>query len=307
MSAETQLQTAAAVAPPAPEKKNPILTLLMVPAVGSLFVWMIVPLVMTIIFSFIRYNLLKPEEKGFAGFENYSYLAGDESFFPAIINTIVLMGSVLIITVVLGILLAILFDREFFGKNIATLFVIAPFFVMPTVSVLIWKNMIMDPVNGLIAAGMKALGLAPIDWFGNYPMLSIILIVSWEWLPFAFLILFTSLKSLDQEQKEAAAIDGAGPFQSFFYIVLPHLQRAIGVVVMMETIFLLSLFAEIYISTKGGPGYATTNLAFLIYSLGLGQFDIGVASAGGILAVILANIVATFMVRLMAQNLKGGR
>jgi len=218
-----------------------------------------------------------------------------------------LMGSVLIITVVLGILLAILFDREFFGKNIATLFVIAPFFVMPTVSVLIWKNMIMDPVNGLIAAGMKALGLAPIDWFGNYPMLSIILIVSWEWLPFAFLILFTSLKSLDQEQKEAAAIDGAGPFQSFFYIVLPHLQRAIGVVVMMETIFLLSLFAEIFISTKGGPGSATTNLAFLIYSLGLGQFDIGVASAGGILAVILANIVATFMVRLMAQNLKGGR
>src|SRR6516225_9568929 len=294
MSAETQLQTAAAVAPPAPEKKNPILTLLMVPAVGSLFVWMIVPLVMTIIFSFIRYNLLKPEEKGFAGFDNYSYLAGDESFFPAIINTIVLMGSVLIITV-------------FLGKNIATLFVIAPFFVMPTVSVLIWKNMIMDPVNGLIAAGMKALGLAPIDWFGNYPMLSIILIVSWEWLPFAFLTLFTSLKSLDQEQKEAAAIDGAGPFQSFFYIVLPHLQRAIGVVVMMETIFLLSLFAEIFISTKGGPGSATTNLAFLIYSLGLGQFDIGVASAGGILAVILANIVATFMVRLMAQNLKGGR
>lgn len=305
MSTGTQLQTSGAVAAPAPEKKNPILTLLMVPAVGSLFIWMIVPLAMTIFFSFIRYNLLKPDVSGFAGFENYSYLWGDESFFPAIINTIVLMGSVVIITVVLGTLLAILFDREFFGKNIATLFVIAPFFVMPTVSVLIWKNMIMDPVNGLVAVWLKTLGLPPIDWFGNYPMLSIIIIVSWEWLPFAFLILFTSLKSLDQEQKEAAAIDGAGPLQSFFYIVVPHLQRAIGVVIMMETIFLLSLFAEIFISTKGGPGNATTNLAFLIYSLGLGQFDIGVASAGGILAVILANIVATFMVRLLAQNLKG--
>jgi sorbitol/mannitol transport system permease protein len=305
MNTGTQVQPSGAVTAPAPEKKNPILTLLMIPAVGSLFIWMIVPLVMTIIYSFIRYNLMKPEVSGFAGFENYSYLAGDESFFPAIINTIVLMGSVLIITVVLGTLLAVLFDREFFGKNIATLFVIAPFFVMPTVSVLIWKNMIMDPVNGLVATWLKTLGLPPIDWFGNYPMLSIITIVSWEWLPFAFLILFTSLKSLDQEQKEAAAIDGAGHLQSFFYIVVPHLQRAIGVVVMMETIFLLSLFAEIFISTKGGPGSATTNLAFLIYSLGLGQFDIGVASAGGILAVILANIVATFMVRLLAQNLKG--
>ena len=305
MSTEAQLKSVGAVAAPAPEKKNPILTLLMVPAVGSLFVWMLVPLLLTIFFSFIRYNLLKPDISGFAGFENYSYLWGDESFFPAIINTIVLMGSVVIITVVLGTLLAILFDREFFGKNIATLFVIAPFFVMPTVSVLIWKNMLMDPVNGLFAVWLKTFGLPPIDWFGYYPMLSIVIIVSWEWLPFAFLILFTSLKSLDQEQKEAAAIDGAGPVQSFFYIVVPHLQRAIGVVIMMETIFLLSLFAEIFISTKGGPGSATTNLAFLIYSLGLGQFDIGVASAGGILAVILANIVATFMVRLLAQNLKG--
>lgn len=305
MSTGTQLQSSGTVAAPAPEKKNPILTLLMVPAVGSLFVWMLVPLLLTIFFSFIRYNLLKPDISGFAGFENYSYLWGDESFFPAIINTIVLMGSVVIITVVLGVLLAILFDHEFFGKNIATLFVIAPFFVMPTVSVLIWKNMLMDPVNGLFAVWLKTFGLPPIDWFGDYPMLSIIVIVSWEWLPFAFLILFTSLKSLDQEQKEAAAIDGAGPVQSFFYIVVPHLQRAIGVVIMMETIFLLSLFAEIFISTKGGPGSATTNLAFLIYSLGLGQFDIGIASAGGILAVILANIVATFMVRLLAQNLKG--
>lgn len=305
MSTGAQLQSFETVAAPAPEKKNPILTLLMVPAVGSLFVWMLVPLALTIFFSFIRYNLLKPDISGFAAFENYSYLWGDESFFPAIINTIVLMGSVVIITIVLGVLLAILFDREFFGKNIATLFVIAPFFVMPTVSVLIWKNMLMDPVNGLFAVWLKTFGLPPVDWFGNYPMLSIIIIVSWEWLPFAFLILFTSLKSLDQEQKEAAAIDGAGPIQSFLYIVVPHLQRAIGVVIMMETIFLLSLFAEIFISTKGGPGSATTNLAFLIYSLGLGQFDIGVASAGGILAVILANIVATFMVRLLAQNLKG--
>src|SRR5271165_6533040 len=209
MSVETQAQVPASVAPTI-ERKNPLLTLLMVPCVGSLLVWMIVPLALTIIFSFIRFNLMNPGVTGFAGFENYSYLWSDESFFPAIINTIVLMGSVLIITVVVGTLLAVLYDREFFGKNVATLLVIAPFFVMPTVSVLIWKNMIMDPVNGLIATGMKTLGLPPIDWFGNYPMLSIIVIVSWEWLPFAFLILFTALKSLDMEQREAAAIDGAG-------------------------------------------------------------------------------------------------
>jgi len=206
---------------------------------------------------------------------------------------------------VLGTLLAVLYDRDFFGKNVATLLVIAPFFVMPTVSALIWKNFIMHPVYGLIAFVLHKLGLPAVDWFGEYPLLSIIIIVAWEWLPFAFLILFTSLKSLDNEQKEAAAIDGATPIQLFFYIIVPHLQRAIGVVVMIETIFLLSIFAEIYTTTSGGPGHATTNLAFLVYSLGLQQFNVGIGSAGGILAVILANIVAYFLVKMLAQNLKG--
>ena len=112
----------------------------------------------------------------------------------------------------------------------------------------------MHPVYGFLAVFMNKLGLQPIDWFSTHPLLSIIIIVSWEWLPFAFLILFTSIKSLDQEQKEAAAVDGANPVQFFFYVTLAHLSRAIGVVVMIETIFLLSIFAEIYTTTSGGPG-----------------------------------------------------
>jgi sorbitol/mannitol transport system permease protein len=174
---------------------------------------------------------------------------------------------------------------------------------MPTVSALIWKNMIMHPVYGSVALFMQWLGLQPIDWFSQVPLLSVIIIVSWEWIPFSFLILVTALKSLDQEQKEAAAIDGAGPFTQFRFIVLPHLEKAIGVVVMIEMIFLLSIFAEIYTTTGGGPGNATTTLAYLVYALGLQQFDAGIASAGGILAIILANIVSIFLVRMLAKNL----
>ena len=306
MSVATQQPIAGPVGAPATaEKPNVLLALLEAPAIIVLLLWMIVPLAMTIYFSFIRYSLLNPDISGFAGIENYQFLTQDESFWPAIINTVLLMGAVLIITIVVGTLLAVLYDREFFGKNVATLLVIAPFFVMPTVSALIWKNFIMHPVYGLIAFVLQKVGLRGIDWFGDYPLLSIIIIISWEWLPFAFLILFTSLKSLDQEQKEAAAIDGANTIQLFFYIIVPHLQRAIGVVVMIETIFLLSIFAEIYTTTSGGPGHATTNLAFLVYSLGIQQFNVGIASAGGILAVVLANIVAYFLVKMLAQNLKG--
>ncbi len=306
MSVATQQPAVAPTgAPESADKPNRMLALLQAPSVIVLFLWMIVPLLMTIYFSFIRFSLVNPDVKGFAGIENYQFLVEDESFWPAIINTVILMGAVLIITVALGTLLAVLYDRDFFGKNVATLLVIAPFFVMPTVSALIWKNFIMHPVYGLVAFVLQKLGLHAIDWFGDFPLASVIIIIAWEWLPFAFLILFTSLKSLDPEQKEAAAIDGANPIQLFFFIMVPHLQRAIGVVVMIETIFLLSIFAEIYTTTSGGPGHATTNLAFLVYALGLQQFNVGIGSAGGILAVILANIVAYFLVKMLAQNLKG--
>ncbi|MFC0398384.1 carbohydrate ABC transporter permease [Paraburkholderia rhizosphaerae] len=275
------------------------------PSVAVLLLWMTIPLAMTIWFSFTRYNLLNPDARGFAGFDNYRYLATDPSFWPSIVHTLQLIISVLVITVVGGVLMAVLFDRKFYGQGVARLLAIAPFFVMPTVSALIWKNMILHPVYGLVAGAMRAVGLTPIDWFATYPLTAVIIIVAWQWLPFAFLILFTAIQSLDQEQKEAARIDGAGPLAMFFYITLPHLRRAIAVVVMMETIFLLSIFAEIYTTTGGGPGNATTNLSYLIYALGLQQFDVGLASAGGILAVIVANIVSFFLVKMLAKNLKG--
>jgi sorbitol/mannitol transport system permease protein len=275
------------------------------PSVGVLLLWMAIPLAMTIWYSFSRYNLLNPDLKGFAGIDNYRFLVTDPSFVPSIAHTIELIGSVLVITVVGGVLMSVLFDRKFYGQGVARLLAIAPFFVMPTVSALIWKNMILHPVYGLVAGAMRAVGLQPIDWFADYPLFAVVMIVAWQWLPFAFLILFTAIQSLDQEQKEAAKIDGAGPFAMFFYITLPHLKRAIAVVVMMETIFLLSIFAEIYTTTAGGPGNATTNLSYLIYAVGLQQFDVGIASAGGILAVVLANIVSFFLVRMLAKNLKG--
>jgi len=285
--------------------RRPAARWLTTPSVALLVLWMAVPLAMTIWFSLSHYNLLNPDIHGFAGLSNYKFLATDASFLPSIVNTIVLIGSVLLITVVGGVLLSVLFDREFPGQGIARVLAISPFFVMPTVSALVWKNMILHPVYGVLAVAMRAVGLEPIDWFSTYPLFSVIVIVAWQWLPFAFLILFTAIQSLDQEQKEAARIDGAGAFAMFFYITLPHLRRPVAVVVMIETIFLLSIFAEIYTTTGGGPGTATTNLSYLIYSLGLQQFDIGLASAGGILAVILANIVSFFLVRMLAKNLKG--
>ena len=274
------------------------------PAVLLLLGWMIVPLSMTIYFSFLNYNLLTPGVRDFIGFTNYEFFLTDPAFFAAMGNTLLLVGGVLVITVFGGIALALLLDQPMWGQGIVRILVIAPFFVMPTVSALVWKNMFMNPVNGLFAHAAKFLGLAPFDFLAHAPLFSIILIVAWSWLPFATLILLTALQSLDRDQLEAADMDGASKWSVFIYIVLPHMSRAITVVILIQTIFLLSVFAEILVTTNGGPGTASTNITYLVYAQSLLQFDVGGGSAGGIVAVILANIVAIFLLRMIGKNLE---
>lgn len=277
--------------------------LMMAPSVGLLLIWMIVPLSMTLWFSFQNYNLLNPANVSFAGLFNYRYFYTDPAFFQSIWNTMLIVGGVLFITIFGGTLLALLLDQPIFGQGIVRILVISPFFVMPPVAALIWKNMIMHPGYGVLADINRALGLSPVDWFAQYPLLSIVIIVAWQWLPFATLILLTALQSLDGEQQEAAEMDGARFIDKFIYLTLPHLARAITVAILIQTIFLLGVYAEILVTTNGGPGYASTNLVFLIYRTALLGYDVGGASAGGIIAIILANIVAIFLMRAVGKNL----
>jgi len=277
--------------------------LLLTPAVSTLFLWMIVPLVMTLYFSVIRYNLMQPEVTGFAGLENFEYFVTDPSFTTSVINTILLLGSVIAITVLLGVAIALLINEPLAGRGLVRVLLISPFFVMPTVNALLWKNMMMNPIYGVLAQVCAFFGAAPIDWLTDLPLFSVIIMVSWQWLPFATLIFMTALQSMDREQLEAARMDGASYGQQLRYLYLPHLGRSVAVVVMIELIFLLSVFAEIYTTTGGGPGDASTNVAFLIFKLALLNFDAGVASAGALFAVLLANIAAIFLIRMVGKNL----
>ena len=279
--------------------------ILVAPSVILLFAWMLAPLAQTLYFSLLHYSLLDPTNVQFIGFQNYAHFLSDPNFAGALGNTLILVASVLVISVVGGMLVALLMDQQVFGQNVLRLMVIAPFFVMPTVSALVWKNLLMNPESGLFTWVTRSLGLPTPVWFTNWPMVSVILIVSWEWLPFASLILLTALQSLDEEQKEAAQLDGAGPVSYFGYIIVPHIARAVTVVILIETIFLLSVFAEILVTTSGGPGIATTNIAFLVYKEALLNFNVGGASAGGIVAVVLANVVAIFLMRMIGRNLEG--
>ena len=275
--------------------------LMMAPAVTLLLGWMLVPLLMTLYFSFADYRPLRGVFEPWIGFDNYARFASSSSFVDAVVTTLILVASVLAITVVLGILLALLLNEPLWGQGIVRVLVISPFFVMPTVSALVWKNMMMDPTNGVLSHVWRFFGATPHDFLSQSPLLSIVLILSWQWLPFATLILLTAIQSLDSEQLEAAEMDGAPPLKRFWFLILPHLARAITIVILIQSIFLLAVFAEIFVTTQGSFG--TRTLSYLVFQRVLESQNVGLGSAGGIFAVILANIVAIFLMRIVGKNL----
>ncbi len=302
--------------------------LLQTPAVILLLIWMLIPLSLTLYFSFIRYvlnNLRRPEWttpsfSNWRGFGNYEFVLNSKDFLLAIQNSLVIVCSILFLTVALGVMITVLINKAFPGQGIVRVLLISPFFVMPAVNAVLWINMILDPVlglQGLAVAGINDLiaslqGAPVIGWFFSlWPeiepisfratqtsAIAVIIMVTWQWTPFAVLIFMTSLQSEDQQQKEAAVLDGAGTWSQFRFLTLPHLGRPIAIVVMIQAIFHLSLYAEIEIVSRGN---GNKNLPYLI-----GEFannNIGAASATGIFAVILANIVAIFLLRMVGKTL----
>ena len=302
--------------------------LLQAPAVLLLLVWMLVPLSMTLYFSFIRYVLnslnrpewTSPSFSNWRGFGNYNYVLDAKDFWFAVQNSVLIVGGILFFTVMLGLSIAVLINKTFPGRGIVRVLLISPFFVMPAVSGVLWINMILDPVLGLNGIAVEALNNLVKDlkdlpilgsFFSLWPELTpisfratqtsayaVIIMVTWQWTPFAVLIFMTSLQSEDQQQKEAAILDGANSWAQFRYMTLPHLARPIAIVVMIQSIFHLSLYAEIEIVSRGN---GNKNLPYLI-----GEFannNIGAASATGIFAVILANIIAIFLLRMVGKNL----
>jgi len=275
--------------------------IMIAPAVFVLLVWMLVPLCMTLYFSFADYRPMRGVFDAWIGFKNYESFVTSSSFLNAVGTTLWMLIGILSITIFGGVLFALLLDQPMFGQGIVRILVIAPFFVMPTVSALVWKNMFFNVDNGLFSYLYKFLGLQPYDFLSQAPLFSIIVIVAWQWLPFATLILLTAVQSLSSEQLEAAEMDGAPGIKRFWYIILPHLSRAITVVILIQTIFLLSIFAEIFVTTNGAFG--TRTLTYLVYQRVLESQNIGLGSAGGIVAVILANIIAIFLMRIVGKNI----
>ncbi|WP_433192774.1 carbohydrate ABC transporter permease [Nocardia sp. CA-107356] len=277
----------------------------LLPALIFMIVVTQVPFVFTLYYSTQSWNLVRPGSRHFTGLQNYVDVFRDSQFRQVALNTVILIVGTVIVSVILGLLLALLLDRAFFGRGVVRTLLITPFLVTPVAAALIWKTTMLDPVFGLVNFVLKPFGAGRTDWVSKYPLPAVMADLVWQWTPFMMLLILAGLQSMPRDIVEAAKVDGASSFAVFRELTLPHLRRFIELGAVLGAIYLVNTFDAVYMMTSGGPGIASSNLPFYIYQRAFLGFDIGQAAAMGVVTVIATTVVATFALRLLFKTFSG--
>ena len=259
-----------------------------------------IPFVLTIWYSLRHWNLLQPGRNGYVGLANYRDTFTDDTFWKAIGNTVVLTGGATIASTVVGLVLAMLLQKRFPGRGVARTLAITPFFVMPVATALFWRSAMFDPSFGLFGWLTNLAGLPRVNWLSDQSMLSIVVITSWRWTPFAMLVLLAGLQALPNDQMEAARVDGAAWWQQTRSVVLPHLRPFLELTALLLSMNILQTFGEIALLTAGGPAYGTTNITYYVYLRAFNAFDFGTASAYGLITLVLTIALVLPALRLLS-------
>ena len=277
---------------------------LILPALVFSIVLTQVPFLITIYFSFLNWNQLRPDQIRFTGFSNYVQVFTGGEFFSSLVATVTITASAVILSMLFGMLFAILLDRKFFGRGLARTLMITPFLIMPAAAALIWKFSMLDANVGMVNEGLKLIGIAPISWNTDFPVATIVILLTWQYTPFMMLILLAGLQSQNREVLEAAAVDGAGPLRTFQWMTLPHLRQYIEIATLLGGIMLLQVFDPIAIMTKGTGG--TKTLSYLLYERAFIGLDVGQAAAFGVVTVAITIVVATVALRTLFRVFMAG-
>jgi len=264
-----------------------------------------IPFLFTLYYSTQSWNLVSPGSRRFVGLQNYVDVFQDSQFWQVALNTVILIVGTVLISVILGLLLALLLDRAFLGRGVARTLLITPFLVTPVASALIWKTSMFDPVFGIVNFVLSPFGVEQVDWVSRFPLPAVMVALVWQWTPFMMLLILAGLQSMPRDILEAGRVDGAGAFALFRELTLPHLRRFIELGTVLGAIYLVNTFDAIYMMTQGGPGTASSNLPFYIYQRAFLGFDIGQAAAMGVVVVIGTIVIATFALRLIFTSFTG--
>lgn len=257
-----------------------------------------IPFLMNLWYSLTEWKITPPTPRTFTGLENYVTLFTNTFFRSAVwITTAMTVGAV-VISVALGLGIALLLDREFFGRSVVRTLLITPFLIMPVVAGLIWKNQIFHSLYGVLNWVITSLGFEPIEFVGRLPLWSIIIVLVWQWTPFMMLIILAGLQSQPTDILEAARVDGASSWGLFRYITLPGLRPYLELGALLGSIYLIQVFDHIDVITGGGPG--STNVPYFVYQRSIGGgWDFGQAAAYSTVVVAASIVIATIGLRLL--------
>ncbi|MGG7575196.1 carbohydrate ABC transporter permease [Streptomyces sirii] len=281
----------------------------LLPALVFLIVVTQLPFLATVVFSFTRWNALAPDNRGFAAFGNYVAVFTDPAMRSSVITTVLLTVTVVLVSLLLGLGLALLLDRGFRGRGIVRTLLITPFLVVPVASALLWKHALFNASYGLLNGALTWIwGLfgsdnpPQPDWMTDSPLAAVEVSLIWQWTPFMMLILLAGLQSRATDAVEAARMDGASAFDVFRYLTLPHLRRYLELAALLGTIYVVQNFDAVFTLTSGGLG--TANLPYTIYQTFYQAHDYGQASAQGVVVVLCSLLVATFALRTVSSLLR---
>jgi sorbitol/mannitol transport system permease protein len=280
----------------------------LLPALVFLIIVTQLPFVATLVISFMRWNALSPQTRGWAGFDNYRKVFTDPALRSSVLFTIVLTATVVIVSLALGLAVALLLDRTFFGRGIVRTLMITPFLIVPVAAALLFKHGIYNPSYGLLNGTLTWIwdlfgGTAPQpDWLTEHPRIMVEAQLIWQWTPFMMLILLAGLQSRDPEVMEAARVDGATTWQTFTHMTLPHMRQYLELGALLGTIFIIQNFDAVFVITSGGLG--TANLPYTIYQTFFSAHDYGLASAQGVVVVFGSLIIATLALRTVSSLLR---
>ena len=273
----------------------------LLPALIYVIVVTQIPFLVTLWYSFQSYLWNSPAPARFTGFSNYTTVFTNPAFRGALVRSVVMTATAVIVAMILGVAFALLLDRKFFGRGMVRTLIITPFLVMPAAAALVWAGPMLDPNFGLLNWLLQPFGIHHVAWLSTHALGSVIVVMIWEWTPFMTLIVLAGLQSQPPETLEAAKVDGAGALATFRELTLPHLRPYIELGILLGSIYLVNVFDQVRLMTNGGPGTSTTNLPFYLYQQVNNAFDIGGAAAAGVVTVVLTIIVATFALRMFAR------
>ena len=273
----------------------------LLPALIYIVVVTQIPFLVTLWYSFQNYFWNIPGGARWAGVSNYTTVFTNAAFRAALVRSVVMTATAVIVAMILGVVLAMLLDRKFFGRGVARTLIITPFLVMPAAAALVWAGPMLDPNFGLLNWLLEPFGVNHVAWLSTHALGSVIVVMIWQWTPFMTLIVLAGLQSQPSDTLEAAKVDGAGAFATFRELTIPHLRPYIELGILLGSIYLVNTFDQVRLMTNGGPGTTTTNLPFYLYQQVNNAFDVGGAAAAGVVTVVLTIIVATFALRMFAR------